>query len=155
MLFSRFYTLLSALITVNTIYAFYFFLLHHCTFLFITAHFVHHCTLEQALLEGRYFDSIKSILKQMQCRIWMNKKPGTTSDEFWAPGSHAWKSKHCSFLLTNYVFNLSLWTLIIIVTWLSEFSFCFTLFRLSLKTLWRKDSMLQVILIVLKNLQLC
>src|SRR6218665_1671355 len=48
-LFSRFYTLLSTLVTVNTKYTFYFFLLHHCTLSFITAHFVHHCTLKQAL----------------------------------------------------------------------------------------------------------
>src|SRR6218665_2027250 len=30
----------------------YFFLIHHCTFSFITAHFVHHCTLKQALISG-------------------------------------------------------------------------------------------------------
>ena len=55
-LFSRFCTLLCALVTVNTAYTIYFFLIRkaqtafpHCTFSFITAHFVHHCTLKQAL----------------------------------------------------------------------------------------------------------
>ena len=41
-LFFRFYTLLSTKVTINTAF-------HHCTFSFITAHFVHHCTLKQAL----------------------------------------------------------------------------------------------------------
>jgi len=41
----------------------------------------------QLQLETRYFDSLKCILKQMQCRIWPNKKPKTTSDGFWAPVS--------------------------------------------------------------------
>ena len=56
MLFSRFCTLLAALVTVDTAYTIYFFLIHHCTafhhstFSFITAHFVHHCTLKQALI---------------------------------------------------------------------------------------------------------
>ena len=42
----RFYTLLSTLVTVNTAYTFYFFLLHHCTNSLSSAlHiFVHHCT---------------------------------------------------------------------------------------------------------------
>jgi len=45
MLFSRFYTLLPTLVTVNTIYAFYFFLLHYCTKNLSSLHiFVHHCT---------------------------------------------------------------------------------------------------------------
>src|SRR6218665_856923 len=40
-----FYTLLSTLITVNTTYPFYFFLLHHCTNRLSPLHiFVHHCT---------------------------------------------------------------------------------------------------------------
>ena len=54
--FSRFCTLLCALVTVNTEYTIYFFLIHHCTnslsslYIFvITAHFLHHCTLKQAL----------------------------------------------------------------------------------------------------------
>src|SRR6218665_4027615 len=34
---------------VNAAYTIYLFLNHHCTFSFITAHFVHHCTLKQAL----------------------------------------------------------------------------------------------------------
>ena len=55
MLFSRSYTLLCALETAHTAYTIYFALIHHstafhhCTFSFITAHFVHHCTLKQAL----------------------------------------------------------------------------------------------------------
>src|SRR6218665_271180 len=79
MLFSRFCTLLCALVTVNTAYTFYFFLFHHCTnslsslhiFLrhctfcashfvhhilcitFCASHFVHHCTLKQALANNR------------------------------------------------------------------------------------------------------
>src|SRR6218665_1599419 len=45
MLFSRLYALLSTLVTVNTIYAFYSFLLHHCTNSLSSLHiFVHHCT---------------------------------------------------------------------------------------------------------------
>ena len=28
---------------------------HHCTFRFITAHFVHHCMLKQALIDGDGF----------------------------------------------------------------------------------------------------
>jgi len=45
MLFSRFFTLLSTLVTVNTTYAFYFFLLHHCTNSLSSLHiFVHHWT---------------------------------------------------------------------------------------------------------------
>jgi len=44
-LFSCFYTLLSTLVTVNTTYAFYFFLLHHCTNSLSSQHFfVQHCT---------------------------------------------------------------------------------------------------------------
>src|SRR6218665_159363 len=45
MLFFHFYTLISTLVTVNTIYAFYFFLLDHCTNSLLSLHiFVHHCT---------------------------------------------------------------------------------------------------------------
>src|SRR6218665_2176755 len=43
--FSRFYTLLCALVTVNTTCAIYFFLIHHCTNSLSSLHiFVHHCT---------------------------------------------------------------------------------------------------------------
>src|SRR6218665_2219885 len=43
--FSRLYTLLCALVTVNTTYAIYFFLIHHCTNSLSSLHiFVHHCT---------------------------------------------------------------------------------------------------------------
>src|SRR6218665_938526 len=43
--FSRFYTLLCALVTVNTTYANYFFLIHHYTNSLSSLHiFVHHCT---------------------------------------------------------------------------------------------------------------
>src|SRR6218665_1122311 len=43
--FSRFYTLLCALVTVNTTYAIYFFLIHDCTNSLSSLHiFVHHCT---------------------------------------------------------------------------------------------------------------
>src|SRR6218665_306170 len=43
--FSRFYTLLCALETVNTTYAIYFLLIHHCTNSFSSLHiFVHDCT---------------------------------------------------------------------------------------------------------------
>src|SRR6218665_2569200 len=45
MLFSRFYTLLCALVTVHTAYTIYFFLIHHCTNSLSSLHiFVHHCT---------------------------------------------------------------------------------------------------------------
>src|SRR6218665_3721564 len=45
MLFSRFYTLLCALVTVGTAYTIYFFLIHHCTNSLSSLHiFVHHCT---------------------------------------------------------------------------------------------------------------
>src|SRR6218665_1962258 len=62
MLFSHFFTLLSTLVTFNTTYtpliSSYFITaqtaFHHCTFSFITAHFVHHCTLKQALTRGRH-----------------------------------------------------------------------------------------------------
>src|SRR6218665_2903425 len=44
-LFSRFYTLLCALLTVDTAYTIYFFLIHHCTNSLSSLHiFVHHCT---------------------------------------------------------------------------------------------------------------
>src|SRR6218665_1213546 len=44
-IYSRFYTLLSTLVTVNTTYTFHFFLLHHCTNSLSSLHiFVHHCT---------------------------------------------------------------------------------------------------------------
>src|SRR6218665_94370 len=43
--FSRFYALLCALLTINTIYAIYFFLINHCTNSLSSLHiFVHHCT---------------------------------------------------------------------------------------------------------------
>ena len=45
MLFSRFCTLLCALVTVGTAYNIYFFLIHHCTNSLSSLHiFVHHCT---------------------------------------------------------------------------------------------------------------
>src|SRR6218665_1649971 len=45
MLFSRFRTFLCALVTVNTVYTIYFFLIHHCTNSLSSLHiFVHHCT---------------------------------------------------------------------------------------------------------------
>src|SRR6218665_1882199 len=45
MLFSRFCTLLCALVTVTTAYTIYFFLIHHCTNSLSSLHiFVHHCT---------------------------------------------------------------------------------------------------------------
>src|SRR6218665_659122 len=45
MLFSRFCTLLCALVTVDTAYTIYFFLIHHCTNSLSSLHiFVHHCT---------------------------------------------------------------------------------------------------------------
>src|SRR6218665_2467275 len=45
MLFSRFYTLLCALVTVHTAYTIYFVLIHHCTNSLSSLHiFVHHCT---------------------------------------------------------------------------------------------------------------
>src|SRR6218665_1601291 len=48
-LFSRFCTLLCALVTVNTAYTIYFFLIHHCTNNLSSLHIlVHHCTLTQA-----------------------------------------------------------------------------------------------------------
>src|SRR6218665_243481 len=43
--FSRFYALLCPLVTINTPYAIYFFLIHHCTNSLSSLHiFVHHCT---------------------------------------------------------------------------------------------------------------
>src|SRR6218665_613641 len=43
--FTRFYTLLCALVTTNTPLAIYFFLIHHCTNSLSSMHiFVHHCT---------------------------------------------------------------------------------------------------------------
>ena len=36
----------------------------------------------------QFFDSVKSILKHMQCRIRCNIKPKTTSNRFWTPVSH-------------------------------------------------------------------
>src|SRR6218665_2276375 len=43
--FSHFYALLCALETINTPYAIYFFLIHHCTNSLSSLHiFVHHCT---------------------------------------------------------------------------------------------------------------
>src|SRR6218665_3196798 len=43
--FSRFYALLCALVTINTPYAIYFFLIHNCTNGLSSLHiFVHHCT---------------------------------------------------------------------------------------------------------------
>jgi len=43
--FSRVYTLLSALVTINTTYAIYIFLIHHCTNSLSSLQiFVHHCT---------------------------------------------------------------------------------------------------------------
>src|SRR6218665_891682 len=45
MLFSRFYTLLCALVTVYTAFTIYFFLIHHCTSSLSSLHiFVHNCT---------------------------------------------------------------------------------------------------------------
>ena len=45
MLFSRFCTLLCALVTVDIAYTIYFFLIHHCTNSLSSLHiFVHHCT---------------------------------------------------------------------------------------------------------------
>src|SRR6218665_614057 len=45
MLFSRFCTLLCALVTVHTAYTIYFILIHHCTNSLSSLHFfVHHCT---------------------------------------------------------------------------------------------------------------
>src|SRR6218665_1074887 len=45
MLFSRFCTLLCALVTVDTAYTIYFFLIHHCINSLSSLHiFVHHCT---------------------------------------------------------------------------------------------------------------
>src|SRR6218665_494585 len=45
MLLSRFCTLLCALVTVDTAYTIYFFLIHHCTNSLSSLHiFVHHCT---------------------------------------------------------------------------------------------------------------
>src|SRR6218665_1334700 len=45
MLFSRFYTLLCALVIINTTYSIYFFLIHHCTNSLSSLHiFVRHCT---------------------------------------------------------------------------------------------------------------
>src|SRR6218665_2514721 len=45
MLLSRFCTLLCALVTVDTAYTIYFFLIHHCTNSPSSRHiFVHHCT---------------------------------------------------------------------------------------------------------------
>jgi len=38
----------------------------------------------QLQLETRYFDSVKRILKQMQCRIWQNKK--VKNDKRWILG---------------------------------------------------------------------
>jgi len=48
----------------------------------------------QLQLETRYFDTVKSILKQMQCRIWFNKKPKSTSDGFWTPVSQLYIYGH-------------------------------------------------------------
>src|SRR6218665_1144940 len=43
--FTRFYTLLYALVTINTLETIYFFLIHHCTNSLSSLHiFVHHCT---------------------------------------------------------------------------------------------------------------
>src|SRR6218665_956185 len=43
--FSRFYALLCTLVTINTQYAVYFFLIHHCTNSLSSLQiFVHHCT---------------------------------------------------------------------------------------------------------------
>src|SRR6218665_2289646 len=43
--FSHFYALLCALVTINTPYTIYFFLIHHCTNSLSSLHiFVHHCT---------------------------------------------------------------------------------------------------------------
>src|SRR6218665_376219 len=50
MLFFTFYTLLCALVTVNTTYSIYFFLIHHCTNSLSSLHiFVHHCTFSASL----------------------------------------------------------------------------------------------------------
>src|SRR6218665_35807 len=48
--FSRFCTLLCAIITVNTAYTIYFVLIHHCTNSLSSLHiFVHHCTFYASL----------------------------------------------------------------------------------------------------------
>jgi len=46
-------------------------------------------------------DSVKSIFKQMQCRIWLNNKPKTTYDRCWDPVSHI----HCrvSVIITTLI----------------------------------------------------
>src|SRR6218665_3765512 len=50
MLFSRFCTLLCALVTVDTAYTIYFVLIHHCTNSLSSLHiFVHHCTFWSSL----------------------------------------------------------------------------------------------------------
>src|SRR6218665_2907984 len=54
MLFSPFYALLCALVTKNTPYAIYFFLIHHCTNSLSSLHiFVHHCTVHTKTSPGR------------------------------------------------------------------------------------------------------
>src|SRR6218665_3017241 len=67
MLFSRFYTLLCALVTVHTAYTIYFFLIHHCTNSLSSLHiFVHHCTLKQALLWFAFYTTIVAVLTRNQ-----------------------------------------------------------------------------------------
>src|SRR6218665_3243877 len=98
-LFSRFYTLLSTLVTVNTPFIFsYFFTaqtaFHHCTCSFITAHFVHHCTLKQALLQRTNYISIcLHVQLQPGCFAYATKPSSVVSA---SKRMERWKSR-CSF----------------------------------------------------------
>jgi len=69
-------------------------------------------------LEIRYFDSVKGISKQMQCRIWLNKKPKMTSDGFGAAVSHNFMimvddlwNEYTSFVCVNAQTSCVIWTL--------------------------------------------
>lgn len=49
----------------------------------------------QCGLEKSYFDSIKCIWKQMNCRILLSQKAKTSSDRFWTYVSHTYISYIC------------------------------------------------------------
>src|SRR6218665_965316 len=107
MLLSRFYILLCALVTVDTAYTIYFFLIHHCTNGLSSLHiFVHHCTFcaslhtktsparldkskpERSLANGLHVDKRlqKSIyLSHRACLINKGRPIGYSNRLFWSP----------------------------------------------------------------------
>jgi len=72
MLFSRFCTLLCALVTVDTAYTIYFVLIHHCTNSLSSLHiFVHHCTFcalpLYCIVSIHLYSAVHTNQKRFQC----------------------------------------------------------------------------------------